>query len=86
MRHSRRQPVRRSGLSQQLRNAETEVNMLCAELERLEAQLNDIIVALENPNLMEQQKRALEKAYAQMSHVIGEHQKSGHKGAPCFEE
>lgn len=60
--------------------------MLCAELEQLEAQLNDIIAALENPRLTEQQRQALEAAYAQMSHIIGDHQKSGHKGAPCFEE
>ena len=60
--------------------------MLCAELEQLEAQLNDIIVALENPTLTEQQKRELEEAYARMSHIIGDHQKSGHDGAPCFEE
>ena len=60
--------------------------MLCAELEQLEAQLNEIIAALENPSLTEQQRQALEKAYAQMSHIIGDHQKSGHDGAPCFEE
>jgi exonuclease VII small subunit len=60
--------------------------MLCAELEQLEAQLNDIIAALENPRLTEQQRRTLEEAYAQMSHIIGDHQKSGHDGAPCFEE
>jgi hypothetical protein len=60
--------------------------MLCAELEQLEAQLNDIIAALENPRLTEQQRQALEEPYAQMSHLIGDHQKSGHDGAPCFEE
>jgi len=60
--------------------------MLCAELEGLEAQLNEIIVALENPKLTEQQRRTLEEAYAQMSHLISEHQRSGHKGTPCFEE
>jgi exonuclease VII small subunit len=60
--------------------------MLCAELEQLEAQLNEIIAALENPSLTEQQRQALEEAYAQMSHIIGDHQKSGHDGAPCFEE
>ena len=67
-------------------DAETEVNMLCAELEGLEAQLNEIIVALEDPNLTEQQRKALEEVYAQMSHVISDHQRSGHKGGPCFEE
>jgi hypothetical protein len=60
--------------------------MLCAELEQLEAQLNDIIAALENPRLTEHERQALEKAYAQMSHTISNHQKSGHDGAPCFEE
>ena len=60
--------------------------MLCAELERLEAQLTEIIVALENPDLTDQQRTELEKTYAQMSHVIGDHQKFGHEGAPCFEE
>jgi hypothetical protein len=33
--------------------------MLCAELERLEAQLNDVLAALENPKLTEQQRHAL---------------------------
>jgi exonuclease VII small subunit len=60
--------------------------MLCAELEELEAKLNDIIAALENPRLTEQHRQELEKAYAQMSHIIGDHQKFGHHGAPCFEE
>ena len=60
--------------------------MLCAELERLEGELNDIIVALENPNLTAEKRKALQEAYAKMSHVIGDHQKSGHKGAPCYEE
>jgi exonuclease VII small subunit len=60
--------------------------MLCAELEQLEAQLNDIIAALENPRLTEQQRQELEEAYARMSHIIGNHQKFGHDGAPCFEE
>lgn len=60
--------------------------MLCAELEELEAKLNDIIAALESPGLTEQQRQELEKAYARMSHIIGNHQKSGHGGEPCFEE
>jgi exonuclease VII small subunit len=68
------------------RNEQTEVEMLCAELERLEAQLNDVLAALENPKLTEQQRHALEDAYARMSHIIMDHQKSGHEGAPCFEE
>ena len=76
----------RQAFPQQKRDAEMEVDMLCAELEGLEAQLNEIIVALEDPKLTEQQRKALEEAYAQMSHVISDHQRSGHKGAPCFEE
>lgn len=60
--------------------------MLCAELERLEGELNEIIVALEDPHLTEQRRKALQQAYAKMSHVIGDHQKSGHEGAPCYEE
>jgi exonuclease VII small subunit len=72
--------------SQQKRDEQREVDMLCAELEQLEAQLNDIIAALENPKLTEQQRQTLEDAYAQMSHIIMDHQRSGHEGAPCFEE
>ncbi len=60
--------------------------MLCAELERLQAQLTDIIVELENPDLTDEQKKSLEECYAQMSHMISDHQTFGHKGAPCFEE
>ena len=60
--------------------------MLCEELERLEGELDDIITALETLGLSPQQKKALEDAYAQLSHVIGDHQKSGHDGGPCFEE
>ncbi len=60
--------------------------MLCAELERLQAQLTDIIVALEDPNLTDEQKKALEESYAQVSQIISNHQMFGHKGAPCYEE
>ncbi len=60
--------------------------MLCAELERMEAQFDDILTALENPNLTEQEKRSLEEAYSRLSHTIQDHQKSGHDGGPCFEE
>ena len=59
--------------------------MLCAELERLEAQLNDVLAAMENPNSTEK-RHALEDAHARMSHIMMDHQKSGHEGAPCFEE
>ncbi|HUJ80473.1 MAG TPA: hypothetical protein VLW83_01245 [Candidatus Acidoferrales bacterium] len=64
----------------------TEVNMLCAELEDLEAQFDKIVAALENPNLTEQERLALLKARDEMSHTIKDHQTFGHKGAPCFEE
>ena len=60
--------------------------MLCVELERLEAQFDDILTALENPNLTKQEKLSLQDAYSQLSHTIQEHQKSGHDGHPCFEE
>ncbi len=60
--------------------------MLCAELEKLEAEFDDILVALENPDLTEQEKRDLREAYARMSRTISDHHKSGHDGGPCFEE
>jgi hypothetical protein len=60
--------------------------MLCAELERLEAQFDDILTALENPNLTEQERRFLQEAYSRLSHTIKDHQKSGHDGGQCFEE
>ena len=60
--------------------------MLCAELERMEAQFDDILTALENPSLTEQERRSLQEAYARLSRTIKDHQKSGHDGGPCFEE
>ena len=60
--------------------------MLCAELEELEAQFEDIVTALENPDLTEEERRSLLKARDQMSHTIKDHQTFGHKGGPCFEE
>lgn len=60
--------------------------MLCAELEQMEAQIDDILTALENPGLTEQERKALEKSYAELSHTIKEHQTFGHHGGPCFEE
>ena len=60
--------------------------MLCAELEKLEAEFDDILSALENPNLTEQEKRDLRDAYIRMSQTISDHQQSGHDGGPCFEE
>lgn len=60
--------------------------MLCAELERLEAEFDDILTALDNPNLTEEDKRSLQTAYSRLSHTIQDHQKSGHDGGPCFGE
>ena len=60
--------------------------MLCAELEKLEAEFDDILTALENPNLTEREKQDLRDAYVRMSKTISDHQRSGHEGSPCFEE
>ena len=60
--------------------------MLCAELERMEAQFDDILTALENPSLTERERRSLQEAYARLSRTIKDHQTSGHDGGPCFEE
>ena len=60
--------------------------MLCAELEHLEAEFDDIVTALENPAITEQEKQLLQEAYSRLSHTITEHQKHGHAGGPCFEE
>jgi hypothetical protein len=60
--------------------------MLCAELEELEAEFDKIDAALENPKLTEEERLALLKARDQMSRTIKDHQTSGHKGSPCFEE
>ena len=60
--------------------------MLCAELEHLEAEFDDIVTALENPAITEQEKQLLQEAYSRLSHTITEHQKHGHGGGPCFEE
>lgn len=60
--------------------------MICAELEQLEAQLDDIITALEKPDLTVKKRSDLERAYAQLSQTITAHQRAGHHGGPCFEE
>ena len=60
--------------------------MLCEELEKLEGEFEDIITALEEPNLTDRKKEDLRKAYARMSRAITEHQMFGHNGKPCFEE
>lgn len=61
-------------------------DMICAELEKLEAQLDDIITELEEPDLPAWHRKELEAAYARLSQLITAHQKTGHKGGPCFEE
>jgi hypothetical protein len=63
-----------------------EVNMLCAELEELEAQFDKIVTALENLNLTAEERQVLLKDREQLSRAIKDHQTSGHKGTPCFEE
>jgi hypothetical protein len=60
--------------------------MLCAELEQMEAQFDDILTALEDPNLTEEERRSLQEAYVRLSLTIQGHQRSGHEGRPCFEE
>ncbi len=60
--------------------------MICAELERLEGQLDDIITELEKPYLTEKERKTLEAAYARLSRTIDTHQKTGHEGGPCYEE
>ncbi len=60
--------------------------MLCAELERLEAELVDIIIALEDPTLPPDRRVRLEKQYAGLSKVIAQHQATGHDGGPCAED
>ncbi|HET7841779.1 MAG TPA: hypothetical protein VFM21_09245 [Terriglobia bacterium] len=60
--------------------------MLCAELERLEAQLDDIITELEQPGLPDWQREELESVYARIARDIRDHRALGHGGAPCYEE
>jgi len=60
--------------------------MICAELEELEAQLDEIITALEEEKLSDERRKRLEIEYTRISHLISEHQSGGHSGAPCYEE
>ncbi len=60
--------------------------MICAELEKLEGQLDDIITELEKPYLTERERNTLEAAYTRLSQTITSHQKTGHEGGPCYEE
>jgi len=60
--------------------------MLCEELEELEGQFDEVVTALEDQNLSEERRVTLEKEYSRLSHIIKDHQVSGHSGGPCFEE
>ncbi|HEX6880262.1 MAG TPA: hypothetical protein VF135_07850 [Terriglobales bacterium] len=60
--------------------------MICAELEKLEAELDDIITELERTDLTPSEQDDLERAYTHLSQTITKHQKAGHEGGPCFEE
>ena len=60
--------------------------MLCAELEKLEGEFDDILAALENPDLTGQERQSLRDAYDRMNKAIADHHKFGHNGSPCFEE
>lgn len=60
--------------------------MICAELEELEAQLDEIITALEDTRLSDEKKKDLEQEYARIGHLITDHRSGGHSGGPCYEE
>ncbi len=60
--------------------------MLCAELEELEGEFDDILNALENPDLTDSERQSLQRAYSRLSRTIQDHQRSGHHGGPCCEE
>ncbi len=60
--------------------------MLCAELERLEGEFDNIMTALDNPALTEEQREALQADYMRITQYIKLHQRSGHEGKPCFGE
>ena len=60
--------------------------MLCAELERLESEFDDIVSALEDLSLPEQQKKELEETYVRIAREIRTHHAGGHEGQPCFEQ
>ncbi len=60
--------------------------MLCAELEQLEAEFDDIVEALEDLGLPEQRRKQLEEEYVRIARLIRTHQHGGHDGGPCFEQ
>ncbi|MGI9102625.1 MAG: hypothetical protein ACR2IF_09305 [Terriglobales bacterium] len=59
--------------------------MLCAELEHLEAEFDEIAAALEDLTLPEWRRKELEEAYNDIVRQIRDHQSGGHEGRPCFE-
>ncbi len=60
--------------------------MLCAELERLEAEFDDIVNQLEDLSLPEWRRKELQRSYEDMTREIRRHQTLGHEGRPCFEQ
>ncbi len=60
--------------------------MLCAELERLEAEFDRIVAGLEDPDLQAQERKALQQEYDRMLQTIADHRRYGHDGKPCYEE
>ncbi len=62
------------------------MQMLCAELEKLEGELDDVITELEREDLSSADRKKLEIKYSELSKLIGQHQRAGHQGGPCFEE
>lgn len=60
--------------------------MICAELERLEARFDDLLTALEDPDLTAEERQALQQQHDEMMRTIRLHQASGHEGKECFEE
>ena len=60
--------------------------MICAELENLEAELDEIITALEEDTLSDPQRKLLEVEYTRISYLINDHRSGGHSGGPCYEE
>lgn len=59
--------------------------MLCAELEHLEAEFDDVVSALEDLSLPEWRRKELQEAYVRIAREIRNHQAGGHDGRPCFE-
>ncbi len=60
--------------------------MLCAELEQLEAEFDEIAAALEDLSLPPQRRKELEEAYVRITREIRQHQAGGHQGGPCYEQ